>query len=69
MIEHLLQVHNALERMVVDQNWYTLLDDLKRRSRTAYMKCFAVSCFIYFDGFWNTCKNFLYMVIPVVKAL
>ena len=69
MIERLIQVRNALERMVVDANWYTLLSDMMRRSATAYMKCFAVRWFIRSDGFWNTCKNFLYMVIPVVKAL
>jgi hypothetical protein len=33
------------------------------------MKGFAVRRFKRSDGFWNTCKNFLYMVIPVVKAL
>ena len=68
MIERLIQVCNAFERMVIDANWYTLLGDMKRRSATAYMKCFVVRRFIRSDGFWNTCKNFLYMVIPVVKA-
>ena len=42
--------------------------NLKRRSHTIHMKCFAVRRFVRSDGFWNTCKNFLYMVIPVVKA-
>ena len=56
MIEHLIQVRNALERMVVDADWYTLLGDMRRRSATAYMKCFAVRWFIRSDGFWNTCK-------------
>ena len=69
MIEHLIQVRNALERMVVDADWYILLGDMRKRSAIAYMKCFAVRWFIPSDGFWNTCKNFLYMVIPVVKAL
>ena len=69
MIERLIQVRNALERMVIDADWYTLLGNMRRRSTTAYMKCFAVRWFIRSDGFWNTCKNFLYMVIPVVKAL
>jgi hypothetical protein len=69
MIERLLQVRNVLERMVVDENWPTLMRDLRRRSATAYMKGFAVRRFIRSDGFWNTCKFFLYMVIPVVKAL
>ena len=54
---------------MVDVDWYILLGDMRRRPVTAYMKCFAVRRFIYSDGFWNTCENFLYMVIPVVKAL
>ena len=33
------------------------------------MKCFVVKWFVRSNGFWNTCKNFLYMVIPMVKAL
>lgn len=69
MIERLLQVRNALERMVVDEDWPTLMRDMRRRSATAYMKGSAVRSFIRSDGFWNTCENFLYMVIPVVKAL
>jgi hypothetical protein len=69
MIDRLLQVRNALERMVLDEDWPTLLRDLRRRSTTAYMKGFVVRRFIRSDGFWNTCKNFLYMVIPVVKVL
>ena len=69
MIERLIQVRNALERMVVDADWYTLLGNMRRRSATTYMKCFSMRRFIRSDGFWNTCKNSLYMVIPVVKAL
>jgi hypothetical protein len=69
MIERLLQVRNALERMMVDEDWPTLMRDLRRRSRTSYMKGFLVRRLIRSDGFWNTCENFLYMVIPVVKAL
>jgi hypothetical protein len=69
MIDRLLQVRNALKRMVLDEDWPTLLRDLRRRSATAYMKGFAVRRFIRSNGFWNTCENFLYMVIPVVKVL
>ena len=69
MIDHLVQVRNALERMVVDDDWNTFMGDLRRRSHTAYTRCFAVRRFVQSDGFWNTCENFLYMVIPVVKAL
>ena len=45
------------------------MSDLRRRSLTAYAKAALVRRFIRSDGFWDTCKNFLYMVIPVVKAL
>ena len=45
------------------------MGDLRRRSHIAYMRCFAIRRFVHFDGFRNTCKNFLYMVILVVKAL
>ena len=69
MIDRLVQVRNALERMVVDDDWNTFMGDLKRRFHTAYMRCFAVKGFVHFDGFWNTCENFLYIVILVVKAL
>ena len=68
MIDRLVQVRNALEKTVVDDDWNTFMGDLRRRSHTAYMRCFAVRRFVRSDGFWNTCENFLYMVIPVVKA-
>ena len=45
------------------------MSDLKRRSSTAYAKAALVQRFIRSDGFWDTCKNFLYMVIPVIKVL
>ena len=54
---------------MVDDNWNTYMGDLRRRSHIAYMRCFAVRRFVCSDGFWNTCENFLYMVIPMVKAL
>ena len=69
MIDRLLKVHNALERMIIDDEWLTLMSDLKRRSPTAYAKAASVRRFIRSDGFWDTCENFLYMVIPVIKAL
>ena len=69
MIDRLLQVRNAFKRMIIDDEWPTLMSDLRRRSPTAYVKAASVRPFIRLDGFWDTCKNFLYMVIPVVKAL
>ena len=69
MIDSLVQVRNALERMEVDNDWNTFMGDLRRRSHTAYMRCFAVRQFVCSDGLWNMYENFLYMVIPIVKAL
>ena len=69
MIDRLLQVRNVLERIIIDDEWPTFISDLRRRSPTAYAKAASVRRFIRSDGFWDTCKNFLYMVIPVVKAL
>ena len=61
-------MRNALERMIIDDEWPTLMSDLRRRSPTTYAKAASVRRFIRSDGFWNTCENFLYMVILVVKA-
>ena len=47
--------------------------DIHERSQEkvpiAYAKAASVRRFIPSDGFWNTCENCLYMVIPIVKAL
>ena len=51
MIDCLVQVRNALERMVVDEDWFNFMGDLRRRSHTAYIKCFAVKRFVRSDGF------------------
>ena len=45
------------------------MSDLRRRSPTTYAKAASVRRFNRSDGFSDTCKNFLYIVIPVVKAL
>ena len=69
MIDRIVQVRNALERMIVHEDWHALMGDLRRRNLASYEKAFAVRRFVRSDGFWHACKNFLYMVIPVVKAL
>ena len=69
MIDRLLQVLIALERMVLDLAWPELIAELRRKSGTTYTKGIATRRFICSDGFWDTCDNFLNMVIPVVKAL
>ena len=42
MIDRLLQVCNALERTIIDNEWPTLMSDLRRRSPTAYAKAALV---------------------------
>ena len=51
MIDRLLQVRNALERMIIDDEWPTLISDLRRRSPTTYAKAASVRRFIRSDGF------------------
>jgi Protein of unknown function (DUF 659)/hAT family C-terminal dimerisation region len=69
MIDRLVQLRNALDRMVLDEAWRTYITELRRISGSAYTNGIAVRCFMRSDGFWNTCEKILYMVIPVVKAL
>ena len=42
MIDRLLQVSNALERMIIDDEWPILMSDLRRRFSTAYAKAALV---------------------------
>ena len=51
MIDRLVQVRNALERMVVDDDWNTFMGDLRRRSHTTYMRCFVVRRLVHSNGF------------------
>ena len=51
IIDRLLQVCNALERMIIDNEWRTFMNDLRRRSATAYAKSAVVRWFIHLDGF------------------
>ncbi len=69
MIDRLVQMRNTFERMVLDKAWYVFMVELRRRSGTTYTKGCTTRQLICCDGFWNTCKNFLYMVIQIVKAL
>ena len=55
--------------MIIDDEWPTLMSNLRRRSPIAYAKAASVQRFIRLDGFWNTYEIFLYMMIPVAKAL
>jgi hypothetical protein len=69
MIDRLRLLRNALERMIIDDDWPPFLADLRRRSARAHEVGVHVPATICSDGFWHSCEIFLYMVIPVVKAL
>ena len=45
------------------------LADLRRRSARAHEVEMHVRTTIRSNGFWYTYENFLYMMIPIVKAL
>ena len=51
MIDRLLQMRNALERTIIDDEWPTLMSDLRRKSSMAYAKAALVRRFIRLDGF------------------
>jgi hypothetical protein len=69
MIDRLRLLRNALERMIIDDDWPLFLADLRRRSARAHEVGVHVRATIRSNGFWHSCEIFLYMVIPVVKAL
>jgi hypothetical protein len=69
MIDRLCLVCNALERMIIDDDWPPFLADLRRRSARAHEVGVHVQATIRSDGFWHSFEFFLYMVIPIVKAL
>ncbi len=51
MIDRLVQVRNALERMVLDEAWYVFMVDLRRKSGTTYTKDCTTRRLIRSDGF------------------
>ena len=69
MIERLLQVRGALERMIIDDRWGIYLIELRARGGNSHETMGAVRRSIRSDGFWNSCENFLFMVTPVLEVL
>jgi hypothetical protein len=69
MINRLRLLCNALERMMINDDWPPFLADLRRRSARAHEVGVHVRATIRSDGFWHSYEIFLYMEIPVVKAL
>ena len=69
MIDRLCLLCNALEKMIIDDDWPSFLADLRRRSARAYEVEVHVQATIHSNGFWHSCENSFYMVSPIVKAL
>jgi hypothetical protein len=65
MNDCLLQLCDTLKRMVVDADWFTLMEYLRRKYMKSALWCTA----LHSDDFWHTCKNFLYILILTLKAL
>jgi hypothetical protein len=71
MIACMLQVKNALERMVIDPRWNEYVSTLfnQQNGHYAYALVGAVRATIHDDGFWQQCNNFQHIVQLVLKAL
>jgi hypothetical protein len=59
MIDCLRLLCNALERMIIDDDWPPFLADLRRRSARAHEVGVHVQATILSDGFWHSCEIFL----------
>jgi hypothetical protein len=71
MIACMLEVKDALERMVIDPRWNEYVSTLFNRQNVHHARALAcaVRATIRDDGFWQQCENFEHMVKPVIKAL
>jgi hypothetical protein len=71
MINRMLEVKDALERMVIDPRWNEYVCTLFNQQNGHHVHALArvVRDTIRDDGFWQQCENFEHMVKPVIKAL
>jgi hypothetical protein len=71
MIARLLEVRDALERMVIDPRWNEYVGALFnwQNGHRAHTLAREVRATIHDDGFWQQCENFEHMVKPVIKTL
>jgi hypothetical protein len=71
MITRMLEVRDALERMVIDPRWNEYVSTLfnRQNGHRAHALARAVRATIRNDGFWQQCENFEHMVKSVIKAL
>jgi hypothetical protein len=68
MIARMLEVNDALERMVIDPRWNEYVIN-QQNGHCAHALTCTMRATIHDDGFWQQCENFEYMVKPVIKAL
>jgi hypothetical protein len=67
----MLEVRDALERMVIDPRWNEYVGTLfnRQNGHRAHTLAREVRATIRDDGFWQQCENFEHMVKPVIKTL
>ena len=70
MIACMLEVKDALERMVIDPRWNEYMETLfnRQNGHCAHILVRKVRATIRDDGFWQQCKNFEYMVIMTLRV-
>jgi hypothetical protein len=71
MIARMLEVRDALERMVIDPRWneYVRTFFNRQNGHHTHTLARAIKATIHDDGFWQQCENFEHMVKPVIKSL
>lgn len=69
MVDRLVQVRAALERMIIDDRWGAFMIELRGRGGNGHEVMANVRRSIRQDGFWDSCENFLFMVTPVLEVL
>jgi hypothetical protein len=71
MIARMLEVRDAMERMVIDPRWNEYVGTLfnQQNGHRAHALACEVRATIRDDGFWQQCENFEHMVKPVIKTL
>jgi hypothetical protein len=71
MINRMLEVKDALERVVIDPRWNEYVRTLFnwKNGHRAHALVRELRDTIRDDGFWQQCENFEHMVKPVIKAL
>jgi hypothetical protein len=71
MINRMLEVKDALERVVIDLRWNEYVRTLfnQQNGHRAHALAREVRDTIRDDGFWQQCENFEHIVKPVIKAL